>query len=90
MTDVALDEIDLEYARAVADQANQYMAFHGMTILGEFTMEEISVFGHDAPFPAADAFFRYASMNGSMSPSITRCTSGIFNSVRWSLTMVYG
>ena len=32
--------------------------------------------------------FRYASMNGSMSPSITFCTSGIFSSVRWSLTMV--
>jgi hypothetical protein len=34
--------------------------------------------------------FRYASTNGSMSPSITRCTSGILSSVRWSFTIVYG
>ena len=31
---------------------------------------------------------RYASMNGSMSPSITRCTSPTLSSVRWSLTIV--
>ena len=29
-------------------------------------------------------------MNGSRSPSITRCTSPTFSSVRWSFTMVYG
>ena len=29
-------------------------------------------------------------MNGSMPPTITFWTSGIFNSVRWSLTIVYG
>ncbi len=29
-------------------------------------------------------------MNGSRSPSITFCTSGILSSVRWSFTMVYG
>jgi diguanylate cyclase len=28
MTDVALDEVDLDYARAVADRANRYMSFH--------------------------------------------------------------
>ena len=33
---------------------------------------------------------RYASMNGSIPPSITFCTSGILSSVRWSLTIVYG
>ena len=34
--------------------------------------------------------FRNASMNGSISPSITLCTSVTFRSVRWSFTMVYG
>jgi hypothetical protein len=34
--------------------------------------------------------FRYASMNVSISPSMMRCTSGIFISVRWSFTIVYG
>src|SRR5204863_2850277 len=33
---------------------------------------------------------RYAWMNSSRSPSITRWTSPTFTSVRWSLTMVYG
>ena len=33
---------------------------------------------------------RYAWMNASRSPSITRCTSPILSSVRWSLTIVYG
>ena len=45
---------------------------------------------HAASAPPAPKRFRYASMNSSMSPSMTRCTSGIFNSVRWSFTMVYG
>src|SRR2546426_6447959 len=31
---------------------------------------------------------RYASMKGSMSPSITFWTSATFSSVRWSFTMV--
>ena len=31
---------------------------------------------------------RYASMNGSRSPSITFWTSATFSSVRWSFTMV--
>src|SRR2546428_172382 len=31
---------------------------------------------------------RYASMNGSKSPSITLWTSATFSSVRWSFTMV--
>ena len=35
-------------------------------------------------------FFKYASMSGSRSPSMTRWTSPIFISVRWSLTIVYG
>jgi hypothetical protein len=28
MTDPALDEIDLDYARAVADRPNHYMSLH--------------------------------------------------------------
>ena len=36
---------------------------------------------HDA-FSPAPSCFRYASMNGSIPPSITLCTSGIFSSVR--------
>src|SRR5687767_13949659 len=34
--------------------------------------------------------FKYASMKGSIPPSITFCTSGIFSSVLWSFTIVYG
>src|SRR5256885_5439345 len=34
--------------------------------------------------------FKYASMKGSRSTSITICTSVTFSSVRWSFTMVYG
>src|SRR4029077_5392381 len=43
--------------------------------------------GHAACLPKR---LRYASMNGSRSPSITFWTSATFSSVRWSLTMVYG
>src|SRR5207245_1278409 len=43
--------------------------------------------GHAALLPKR---FRYASMNGSRSPSITFCTSPTLSSVRWSLTIVYG
>src|SRR5689334_10450763 len=43
--------------------------------------------GHAACLPKR---FRYASMNGSRSPSITFWTSATLSSVRWSLTMVYG
>ena len=38
----------------------------------------------------APCSLRYAWMNGSIAPSITFWTSGIFSSVRWSLTIVYG
>ena len=45
-----------------------------------------------APAPAHAALppnrLRYAWMNPSRSPSMTRCTSPTFTSVRWSLTMV--
>src|SRR6266702_4791560 len=41
--------------------------------------------GHAALLPKR---LRYASMNGSKSPSITRWTSATFSSVRWSFTMV--
>src|SRR5205823_2010682 len=43
--------------------------------------------GHAACLPKR---FRYASMNGSRSPSITFWTSATFSSVRWSFTIVYG
>src|SRR5207237_1082682 len=43
--------------------------------------------GHAACLPKR---LRYASMNGSRSPSITFCTSATLSSVRWSLTIVYG
>src|SRR2546426_3876075 len=41
--------------------------------------------GHAALLPKR---LRYASMNGSKSPSITLWTSATFSSVRWSFTMV--
>src|SRR5690606_38439570 len=51
----------------------------------------IPLLRHRSPQAArAPNSFRYASMNGSRSPSITRCTSEIFSSVRWSVTIVYG
>src|ERR1043166_5924743 len=43
--------------------------------------------GHAACLPKR---FRYASMNGARSPSITFWTSATLSSVRWSFTMVYG
>src|SRR5260370_37535294 len=43
--------------------------------------------GHAALLPNR---LRYASMRGSRSPSITRCTSVVFNSVRGSFTIVDG
>src|SRR5579863_3855677 len=51
--------------------------------------------GHAAAVPFAPPArrteaLRYASMNGSIPPSITFWTSGILSSVRWSLTIVYG
>ena len=47
--------------------------------------ERALVAGHAALPPNR---LRYASMNSSRSPSITRCTSPTFSSVRWSFTMV--
>src|SRR5437868_1362413 len=51
---------------------------------------EVQFFGHAAAVVDPPPCFRYASMNGSMAPSITFWTSGILSSVRWSLTIVYG
>ncbi len=51
---------------------------------------EVELFAHAAAVVDPPPCFRYASMNGSIPPSITFWTSGIFSSVRWSLTMVYG
>src|SRR5207249_11460477 len=41
--------------------------------------------GHAALLPKR---FKYASMNGSKSPSMTFWTSATFSSVRWSFTIV--
>ena len=43
----------------------------------------------EEPFPLPCCLM-YASMKGSIAPSITLCTSVILSSVRWSLTIVYG
>ena len=51
---------------------------------------EVEVVRAHAALPAAPNRFRYASMNGSIAPSITLCTSVCLSSVRWSLTIVYG
>ena len=52
--------------------------------------DKIQVFGHAAAVVESPVCFKYASMNGSIAPSMTFWTSGIFSSVRWSLTIVYG
>src|SRR6185437_7655920 len=53
--------------------------------------DEVQLVGRHALFaPAEFARLRYASMNGSIAPSITFATSEILSSVRWSFTMVYG
>ena len=61
-------------------------------LLAPRALDEVQLVGSRRALPrsARRAPSRYASMNGSMSPSITFCTSGIFSSVRWSLTIVYG
>src|SRR5690349_9904617 len=51
---------------------------------------EVKIFGHAAAVVDSPVCFKYASMKGSIAPSITFCTSGILSSVRWSLTIVYG
>ena len=50
--------------------------------------ETLLVGAHAALAPAAPARLRYASMNGSMAPSITLPTSEILSSDRWSFTIV--
>ena len=47
---------------------------------------KVEIVAHAAPLD----IFRYASMNGSIPPSMTFWTSGILSSVRWSFTIVYG
>src|ERR1051325_45424 len=62
----------------------------GCQFLASRLENEVQVFGHAAAVVDSPVCFRYASMKGSIAPSITFCTSGILSSVRWSLTMVYG
>ena len=62
-------------------------------LLAPRLLHEVQLVGHAALPVVTDTppdCLRNASMNGSMPPSITFWTSGIFSSVRWSLTMVYG
>lgn len=50
--------------------------------------DKVELLGHAAAVVESPVCFRYASMNGSIAPSMTFWTSGIFSSVRWSLTIV--
>src|SRR5258708_37094403 len=53
--------------------------------------DEVELVAHAAsPAGTPPASLRKASMNGTMAPSITFCTSGIFSSLRWSLTSMWG
>src|SRR5256885_11308453 len=62
----------------------------GFQFLAPRLENEVQLFGHAAAVVDSPVCFRYASMNGSIAPSITFCTSGILSSVRWSFTIVYG
>src|SRR6185437_460866 len=67
--------------------------FERLELLSPSALYEVQVLvrAHAAALPGGvPSCDRYASMNGSMSPSMTRCTSGILSSVRWSFTIVYG
>ena len=44
--------------------------------------DEVQILGHAAAVVDSPVCLRYASMNGSIAPSITFCTSGILSSVR--------
>src|SRR6185437_3881395 len=61
-----------------------------LELLASRPLDEVQRVGHAAALPEPPVCVRYVSMNGSMSPSMTRCTSGILSSVRWSFTIVYG
>ena len=62
----------------------------GFEFLASRLENEVQFLGHAAAVVEPPPCLRYASMNGSIPPSITFWTSGIFSSVRWSLTIVYG
>jgi len=62
----------------------------GFEFLAPRLENEVQFLGHAAAVVEPPPCFRYASMNGSIPPSMTFWTSGIFSSVRWSLTIVYG
>src|SRR4051812_43704877 len=62
----------------------------GFELLATRLEDKVQLLCHAAAVLDSPVCLRYASMNGSMAPSITFCTSGIFSSVRWSLTIVYG
>src|SRR5439155_2211939 len=54
----------------------------GFEFLASRLENEVQFLGHAAAVVEPPPCFRYASMNGSIPPSITFWTSGIFNSVR--------
>lgn len=56
-------------------------------LLAARLQHEVELLAHPS-LPGEPVCLRYASMKGSMAPSMTFCTSGIFSSVRWSLTIV--
>src|SRR5213595_2842721 len=64
--------------------------FQGLEFLPSRLEDEVEVLAHAAAVVEPPPCLRYASMNGSIPPSITFWTSGILSSVRWSLTIVYG
>ena len=61
--------------------------FERLELLATSAEHEVEFVAHRASSVELPAL-RNASMNGSMSPSMTFCTSGILSSVRWSFTIV--
>src|SRR6185436_14850935 len=62
----------------------------GFEFLTPCLENKVQFFRHAAAVVEPPPCLRYASMKGSIPPSITFWTSGILSSVRWSLTIVYG
>jgi len=66
-------------------------AYQRVELIPPRLLNEVQLVGHaGSPVFTPPVSLRNASMNGSIPPSITFCTSGILSSVRWSLTIVYG
>jgi len=61
-------------------------ALQRIELIASCLQYKVEIVGHAGPLN----LFKYASMNGSIPPSMTFWTSGILSSVRWSFTIVYG